>query len=77
VVGYGEAREAETGGTTRSSVLTVGKQAVVPAGVRLGRRCVVDVGACPEDFPGSDLEAGTFVAAGGAAARSGAAPVGP
>jgi glucose-1-phosphate adenylyltransferase len=74
VVGYGEAREGEADQDARSSILTVGKQAVLPPGVRLGRRCVVDVGASPEDFPGSDLAAGTFVPA---TAARGAAPVGP
>ena len=74
VVGYGEARDGEADAAARSSILTVGKQAVVPPGVRLGRRCVVDVGACPEDFPSSDLAPGTFVPA---TVARGAAPVGP
>ena len=73
LVGCGET--SESGGAIGSNVLTIGKQAVIPAGLLLGRRCVVDVGAQPEDFPGPEVKAGSFIPAAGAGARGGT-PVG-
>jgi hypothetical protein len=44
-------------------VVVVGKNAVIPAGCRVGRRCQIDVGATAADFPSADLAPGTQVVA--------------
>jgi glucose-1-phosphate adenylyltransferase len=61
--GEGEGDTRAEGGTQSSSVVVVGKNAVVPAGCRVGRRCEIDVGARPADYPTADLAPGTRVVA--------------
>jgi glucose-1-phosphate adenylyltransferase len=74
-VGEGAEIGAEGGGSAppivegsahqpRSSVVVVGKQAVIPAGCRVGRRCVIDLGAGAADFGSQELQAGTTIEAG-------------
>lgn len=61
VVGHGDA--GGEGGSPGSSVVVIGKNAVVPAGARVGRRCQIDVGAVAADYPTADLAPGTHVVA--------------
>jgi glucose-1-phosphate adenylyltransferase len=63
VVGHGEAVQ-EPPEALGSSVIVVGKMAVIPPGARIGRRSVVEVGAAPDDFASLDLPAGSWIAAG-------------
>ncbi len=76
VVGHGEAGGLASGegGAHTSSVVVVGKHAVVPSGTRVGRRCVIDVGARLEDYPGDDLAPGTRVVAAEGRLRLGLEP---
>ncbi len=76
IVGYaaGEGSEPGAGG---SSIVTAGKSAVIPPGVRIGRSSTIDLGARPEDFMSMDLPPGSRVTAGTRAAAGMPVPPGP
>jgi len=76
IVGHAHADRSETG-AVGSSIVTAGKNAVIPAGARIGRRSSLDVGVRPEDFPGLDLPPGTRVTAGMPAPTGVPAPAAP
>ncbi|HVP38896.1 MAG TPA: hypothetical protein VMS93_06885, partial [Candidatus Saccharimonadales bacterium] len=44
-----------------ADITVVGKNAVVPPGVRVGAGARVDIGVRPEDFPGAEVAAGAEV----------------
>ena len=59
LVGHGE---APAGGNEWLEGLTlVGKEAVIPAGARVGRSVVIGVGGGPRDFESGEIAAGTVV----------------
>jgi glucose-1-phosphate adenylyltransferase len=62
VVGHGESAVGPEG-PAGSSVVTVGKSAVIPARARIGRRSVIEVGAREGDFPAADVAPGSYVGA--------------
>jgi glucose-1-phosphate adenylyltransferase len=48
-------------GVVNTGITIVGKRAMIPAGVRLGRNCIVDCGVVEDDFPGSEVQSGETV----------------
>lgn len=65
IVGYGDAlipnhREPDRLDT---GITIVGKWAVIPAGTRIGRNCMIDAGVQESDYPGKVVESGDSVLA--------------
>ena len=62
VVGHAEEDAVETA-TIGSSIVTVGKTAIIPPGARIGRHSTIDVGVRPEDYASLEVPPGARVAA--------------
>jgi glucose-1-phosphate adenylyltransferase len=60
VIGH-DAGATAGGEELRSNVVVVGKRATIPAGCRVGRRCVIDIGVRADDFGSHELLDGTTV----------------
>lgn len=59
VIGVGEI----AADSPQSGLTIVGKAAVIPAGIRIGRDCRIDAGTEADDFDGTEISSGTTVKA--------------
>ncbi len=58
IVGHGDDRDVpnhDFPGHLYTGITLVGKEAMVPAGIRIGRNCIVRPGCRPDDFQGRDV----------------------
>lgn len=62
-LGYGDdyAANSQEPGRLNTGITLIGKRAVIPDGIRIGRNCKVCPNVKPEDFPTSEVASGTTI----------------